>query len=159
MFVMVFREGDSVHQKLIQWKHEMKELRFLFTLFFMLLFAQGCSVDIAFKNPSKVDIEGLENSKGVDHSYVLSQCGTPISWYKNEDGGRTETYTFYEGSSGAGQRGVFHLIVDLATLGAWEIIAFPFELVARGDQLIAKAVFDADDKLVSFQVIDLGPKE
>ena len=125
----------------------------------MLLFAQGCSAKIAFEHPSKVDIEGLENSKGVDRAYVVSQCGTPISWDKNKDGGRTETYMFYEGSSGAGQRGVFHLIVSAATLGLWEVIAFPSELWARGDQLIAKAVFDADDKLVSFQVIDPGPKE
>jgi len=137
----------------------MKVLRFLFTLFLILLFAQGCSAKIAFEHPSKVDIEGLENSKGVDRAYVLSQCGAPISWDKNKDGGRTETYMFYEGSSGAGQRGVFHLIVSAATLGAWEIIAWPSELWARGDQLIANAVFDADDKLVSFQVIDLGPKE
>ena len=131
----------------------------MFALFLLLLFAQGCSVDIAFKHPSKVDIEGLENSKGVDRAYVLSQCGPPISWDKNKDGGRTETYMFYEGSSGAGQRGIFHLIVSAATLGLWEVIAFPSELWARGDQLIAKAVFDADDKLVSFQVIDPRPKE
>jgi len=54
---------------------------------------------------------------------------------------------------------MFHLIVSIGTLGLWEIIAFPSELWARGDQLIAKAVFDADDKLVSFQVIDPRPKE
>ena len=125
----------------------------------MLLFAQGCSAKIAFEHPSKVDIEGLKNSKGVDRAYVLSQCGTPISWEKYKDGGRTETYMFYEGSSGAGQRGMFHLIVSAATLGLWEIIAFPSELWARGDQLIAKAVFDADNKLVSFQVIDPRPKK
>ncbi len=137
----------------------MKELRFLFTLLIILLFSQGCSAKIAFEHPSKVDIEGLKNSKGVDHAYVLSQCGTPISWYRNKDGGRTETYTFYEGSSGAGQRGVLHLIVSAATLGLWEVIAFPSELIARGDQLMAKAIFNADNKLVSFQVIDPRPKE
>jgi len=137
----------------------MKELRLLFTLFLVLLFAQGCSANIAFKHPEKVDIEGLKNSKGVDRAYIVSQCGIPISSYKNEDGGRTETYTFYEGSSGAGQRGVFHLILAIGTLGLWEIIAYPSELVARGDQLMAKAVYDADDRLVSFQVIDPRPKE
>jgi len=75
----LFSWGDSVHQKLIQGNPEMKELRFLFTLFLMLLFAQGCSAKIAFEHPSKVDIEGLENSKGVDRAYVVNQCGTPIS--------------------------------------------------------------------------------
>lgn len=137
----------------------MNELRFLFTLSLIFLFAQGCSAKIAFEHPSKVDIEGLENSKGVDRTYVISQCGTPISLENNGDGTRTEIYKFHEGSSGAGQRGVFHSIVSAATLGLWEIIAWPLELWARGDQLIAEAVFDADDRLVSFQVIDPRQKK
>jgi hypothetical protein len=136
----------------------MKEGRFFFTIFLLLLFAQGCSHEIASKHPQRVDIEGLKNSKGVDRDYVLSQCGLPISSYINEDGGRTETYSFYEGSSGAGQRGMFHLLASLATFGLWEAIAYPSELAARGDRLNAKAVYDDKDKLVSFQVIELEPK-
>jgi hypothetical protein len=137
----------------------MKNVRFLLILFFLLLFAQGCSVYTAFTHPPKVDIEGLENLKGADRIYVMQECGAPISSSKNNYGGPTDIYKFYEGSSWAKGRGVFHLIADIITLALWEVIAWPSELAARGDELTAEAVFDDDDKLVSFKVLGRKPKE
>jgi hypothetical protein len=137
----------------------MKGLRFLPTLFFLLLFAQGCSVYTAFTHPPKVDIEGLEDTKGVDRVYVMAQCGAPVSSHRNNDGGQTDIYKFYEGSSWAKGRGAFHLIADILTFALWEIVAWPSELAARGDELTAEAKFDDDDKLVSFYVVGRRPKE
>jgi hypothetical protein len=128
-------------------------------LFGVLLFTQGCSVYTAFTHPPKADIEGLENMEGVNRSYVMSQCGAPLDSDKIEGGGRKDIYKFYEGSSWAKGRGVFHLIADVFTFGLWELIAWPSELAARGDELTAEAEFDADDKLVAFQVIGRRPKE
>jgi hypothetical protein len=137
----------------------MTSLRLSALVLLMLFFAQGCSVYTAFTHPPKVDIEGLENMKGVNRATVMSQCGVPISSSKNSDGGRTDIYKFYEGSSWAKGRGAFHLIADIITMAAWEIIAWPSELAARGDKLTAEAVYDADDKLVSFRVLGRKPKE
>jgi len=125
----------------------------------MGFFAQGCSVYTAFTHPPKVDIEGLENMKGVDRSYIMSQCGVPQASEKTQEGGHKDIYKFYEGSSWAKGRGVFHLLADIFTIALWEIIAWPSELAARGDQLTAAAVFDADDKLVSFKVLGRKPEE
>ena len=128
-------------------------------LFLVLFFAQGCSVYTAFTHPPKVDIEGLENLKGADRIYVMNECGMPLSSEKHNDGSRTDIYKFYEGSSWAKGRGVFHLLADVITLTLWEIIAWPSELAARGDQLTAEAVFDDEDKLVTFKVVGRKPKE
>jgi len=137
----------------------MTSLRLAVLVLFMLFFAQGCSVYTAFTHPAKVDIEGLENMKGIDRSYIMSQCGVPLASEKTQDGGHKDIYKFYEGSSWAKGRGVFHLLADIFTIALWEIIAWPSELAARGDQLTAEAVFDTDDKLVSFKVIGRKPKE
>ena len=137
----------------------MKILRLSSLVLLIALFGGGCSVYTAFTHPPKVDIEGLENMKGANRASVMSQCGVPISSSKNSDGGRTDIYKFYEGSSWAKGRSVFHLIADIFTLTAWEIIAWPSELAARGDQLTAEAVYDNEDKLVSFNVLGRKPKE
>ena len=137
----------------------MTSLRLSLLGLLMVFFAQGCSVYTAFTHPSKVDIEGLENMKGIDRSYIMGQCGSPLASEKTQDGGHKDIYKFYEGSSWAKGRGVFHLFADFMTLTLWEIIAWPSELAARGDQLTAEAVFDANDKLVSFEVLGRKPKE
>jgi len=137
----------------------MKGRGFLLMIFLVLFFGQGCSVYTAFTHPPKVDVEGLENMKGTNRIYVMQQCGAPISSSKNSYGGPTDIYKFYEGSSWAKGRGAFHLLADIFTLALWEIIAWPSELAARGDELTAEAVFDDDDKLVSFNVLGRKPKE
>ena len=129
-------------------------------VFLVLVFAQGCSVYTAWTHPDQVDVEGL-SYQGANRSYVMAQCGPPISSEDNEDGTRTELYKFYEGSDQAWAkfRGVFHLLADIFTITLWEIVAWPGELAARGDKVTAEAVYDADDKLVSFRVLGRMPLE
>ena len=138
----------------------MKRRCSLLILCLVLFFAQGCSVYTAWTHPDKVDMEGL-SYPGVNRAYVMSQCGPPISSEDNEDGTRTELYKFYEGSEQvwAKFRGVFHLFADFFTLGLWEIVGWPGELAARGDKVTAEAVFDDDDKLVSFHALGRMPLE
>ena len=138
----------------------MKSLRLSSLVLLIALFGGGCSVYTAFTHPPQVDLEGLSYS-GMTRSYVMSQCGPPISSVDNEDGTRTEIYKFYEGSQQAWAkfRGVFHLLADIFTLALWEIIGWPSELAARGDKVTAEAVYDADDKLVSFRVLGRMPLE
>ena len=138
----------------------MKGRGFLLMIFLVLFFAQGCSVYTAWTHPDKVDIEGL-SYPGANRAYVMGQCGPPISSEDNEDGTRTEIYKFYEGSPQwlAKFRGIFHFFADLFTVALWEIVAWPGELAARGDKVTAEAVFDDDDKLVSFHVLGRMPLE
>ena len=138
----------------------MKGRGFLLMIFLVLFFAQGCSVYTAWTHPDQVDIAGL-SYQGANRSYVMSQCGPPISSEDNEDGTRTEIYKFYEGSPQAWAkfRGVFHLLADILTLALWEIVAWPGELAARGDKVTAEAVYDDDDSLVSFHVLGRMPLE
>ena len=138
----------------------MKRRGFLLMLFLLLFFAQGCSVYTAWTHPDQVDVEVLSSS-GANRAYVMSECGPPISSEDNEDGTRTEVYKFYEGSPQAWAkfRGVFHLLADILTLALWELVAWPGELAARGDKVTAEAVFDDDDKLVSFHVLGRMPLE
>jgi len=63
----------------------MTALRLSLLVLLMGFFAQGCSVYTAFTHPPKVDIEGLENMKGVDRSYIMSQCGVPQASEKTQE--------------------------------------------------------------------------
>jgi hypothetical protein len=118
------------------------------------LFSSGCGVYTAFTQPPPVDITALEAGGGWSRAAVINKLGPPVSSGRNEDGTRTEIYQFYEGSSTGWKigRGLFHLGADIFTLALWEIVAWPSELLLRGDKITAQATFDKNDRLTSFQV-------
>ena len=119
-----------------------------------LMFGQGCGVYMAFTQPDPVEY-GWLNPGQVQRGTVMAVLGTPISSDTTEDGGRVDTYKFYEGTSSgwSAGRGTFHLIADVLTLALWEIVATPTEYAIRGDKITAQAVFDSKDVLKRFTVI------
>ena len=119
-----------------------------------LMFGQGCGVYMAFTQPDPVSYEWL-NPGQAQRGMVMSVLGTPVESISTEDGGRVDTYRFYEGTStgwSAG-RAMLHMMADLFTLGLWEIVATPTEFAIRGDKITTQAVFDSKDVLRKFTVI------
>lgn len=116
-----------------------------------MLFSQGCSLYLAASQPPKVDV-GAFSAGGMPRDAVVAKLGAPTSSVKHEDGTRTELYEFYEGSATGWKvgRATFNLIADIFTLGLWELIASPAELMIKGDKVSARAEFDDRDRLTEF---------
>jgi hypothetical protein len=119
------------------------------------LFSSGCGVYMAFTQPPAVDTTSLEGGMGYSRDSVIEKLGAPQSSVRNADGTREEIYQFYEGSQTGWKilRGIFHLGADLFTLALWEIVAWPSEMLIRGDKITAVANFDKSDRLTSFRVL------
>ena len=128
-------------------------------LVLILLSTSGCGVYMAFTQPEKVDQKELE-AGGVPRDLVIEKLGAPKTSTKNDDGSRTETYAFYEGSASGWKigRGTFHLLADVITSFLWEFVATPMEREIRGDKITAKAEFDQNDTLTAFEVLDREEK-
>lgn len=119
-----------------------------------LMFGQGCGAYMAFTQPDPVAYEQL-NPGQAQRDRVMSVLGTPVESISTEDGGRVDTYRFYEGTSSGypALRAMLHMMADLFTLGLWEIVATPTEFAIRGDRITVQAVFDSKDVLRKFTVI------
>lgn len=132
----------------------MRRLALWLLLFLALLFSQGCSVYLAASQPPKVDV-GVFGAGGMPRDAVVAKLGAPASSVKHEDGTRTDVYEFHKGSATGWKvgRATFNLIADIFTLGLWELIASPTELVIKGDKVSARAEFDKHDLLTTFVLL------
>jgi hypothetical protein len=131
----------------------MKHIPLTLGALWILLLTQGCSVYMAGNQPTKVDVASLE-SGGMSRELVIARLGVPVSSTKHEDGSRTDIYEFYAGSAKGWKvgRATFNAVADVFTLGLWEVIATPTEMVIKGDKISARADFDKNDMLKEFIV-------
>ncbi len=134
----------------------MRGMRFAAQIGILALVFQGCSVHMALNQPDPIDYKSLEQG-GMSRDLVIGRLGTPVSSIKNADGTRTDSFQFYEGSSGWKYgRATFNLLADIVTIALWELVAWPAETVIRGDKVSATALFDQQENLVKFTVHNKG---
>ena len=128
----------------------------------MVLGCAACGPYKAGTQPPKVDVAELKSGR-LSREKVVERLGKPRAVTRNPDGGTTERFEFYEGSSTEWKAGrvAFHFVGDLMTLGAWEIVANPIEFFVRGGRLVGEAEFDSEGRLTSFIVLgrDVKPRE
>ena len=131
----------------------MKQRMLAFGIVWVSLLSQGCSVYMAGNQPPKVDVATFE-SGGMSRDQVISKLGVPISSTKHEDGTRTDIFEFYRGSATGWKvgRATFNAVADVFTIGLWEVVATPTEMIIKGDKVTARAEFDKDDMLKEFIV-------
>ena len=51
-----------------------------------------------------------------------------------------------------GGRATFNALADVFTIGLWEVVATPTEMIIKGDKVTARAEFNKDDMLKEFVV-------
>ena len=107
---------------------------------------------MAATQPDKKDLTVLQ--EGTPRSHVVAELGSAVHTEETEDG-RMDVYTFVQGySEGAkASRAVAHGIVDIFTLGLWEIIGTPIEVVADGTEVKLEIYYDENDTLKSITVL------
>ena len=118
----------------------------------------GCAVKSAMDQPTKKDVSVFE--RGTPRYELIGEIGEPVDIKKNEDGTTTETYSFIQGYSKGvkGARAFGHAILDVATVGLWEIVGSPTEAIASGTKVVVRVKYDKS-KLVDKVTAVKGQEE
>jgi hypothetical protein len=121
--------------------------RFMIIFFcFLASILSGCSVFMAAQQKG-VDVKTISSCK--TRSCLISHGATPIqvTKYKN---GITATETFQaEAPTGSAARAAMHGVLDVATLGLWEVAGTPIEGVKNKKEIYAvKAVYASDGETI-----------
>lgn len=108
---------------------------------FWLQVLSGCSVHNALNLPHKRDLSVFK--VGTPRSSVIGELGKPIL-SETVNGKRIDTYSFTQGFSPQTKaaRAAGHGLMNLATIGLWEVAASPVEAIANGNKIIARAEYD-----------------
>lgn len=115
--------------------------RFLFIVYIGVL--SGCSVGMAMTGKPDPNIGVL--SVGQDRGVVLLNLGQPAQTLATETG-RTDVFHLQRGNQQSVGRATGHAVMDLLTLGLWEVVGTPIEGFA-GDEFTVSIDYDQDDKV------------
>ena len=116
------------------------------------LVSAGCSVYMAFTFPPPVS----PPPPGSSRREVIGRLGEPESSTEQADGTREDVFRYCQTSPEDYQdknlRGTGNLLMDLASIGIWEMFATPSEIGIRCKTTIATLEFDKTDQLTSITV-------
>ena len=112
----------------------------------------GCSVFMATKQPSAKNVDMFK--VGTPRDMIVAEFGSPAT-SEVRDGKKSEIFKFVQGySSGAkAGRAFFHGAADVLTLGLWEVVGTPTELVFSGDEMAYEVTYDDKDRIDQVTVL------
>ena len=113
----------------------------------------GCAVNQAMNQPDKKDVSVL--NRGTPRYEVMGELGQPVSTEITKDDKKIDVYSFIQGYSKGvkAARALGHGVMDIVTLGLWEIIGSPTETIASGDKVVVRVRYDKDDLVDSVQAL------
>ena len=109
----------------------------------LLLGLYGCSVGMAMSGRPDPNTGALRVGQARDE--VLLHLGQPTQTYATETG-RTDTFHLQRGNQPSTGRAVGHAVMDVLTLGAWEIIGTPIEGFT-GETFTLSASYDKEERV------------
>ncbi|HXX74753.1 MAG TPA: hypothetical protein VEI50_06465 [Nitrospiraceae bacterium] len=116
------------------------------------LLNSGCSVYMAFTLPPPVPTPSL----GWSRMEVIERLGEPALSTEKDDGSREDVFSYCQISPEAYQdkdvRGTGNLLMDIVSLGVWEMFATPSEIGMRCNTTWATVDFDKTEELTSITV-------
>lgn len=119
----------------------------------------GCSVYMAANQPAAKNLDLLK--VGTPRAELIAEFGQPaVSETKN--GRRVDTFSFVQGYSTGAKvgRSLFHGVADVFTLGLWEVVGTPTEMVFSGDKVAFEVTYDAEDLVAEVKQLGTAkPKE
>lgn len=120
--------------------------KYLFLLILFVHLISGCSVFMAAKQPGTKDMDLLK--VGTSRNLLLAEFGAPVV-SEIRDGKKIEIFKFVQGYSKGAKAGraAFHGVADVFTLGLWEVIGTPTEVVFNGDEVAFEVIYDEADKI------------
>lgn len=106
----------------------------------------GCSVYMAATTPDKKDVDVVR--LGASRHDLLAELGAPSQPRVNEDGHVEDTWTFRQGDSTGWKvsRAFFHGVADFLTLGMWEVVGTPTEMLLKEDESTFLVIYDGSER-------------
>ncbi len=129
--------------------------RYLFFAALLTLFivpVSGCSVFMAAQQPSAKNIELFKI--GTPRDALVAEFGQPLI-SEETDGKKIEMFVFVQGYSKAAKTGrvIFHSAADIVTLGLWEIVGTPTEMVFNGSEMGFHVSYDDAERIDEVNVL------
>ena len=114
----------------------------------------GCSVGMALSGSDTPDLGALRI--GATRGEVELHLGPPVATTSLDNGFRADRYEYEVGNDPSAGRAIGHGIMDVLTLGAWEIIGTPIEGF-KGTSRTVVITYDTADRVAKVQ--GTGPKD
>lgn len=107
----------------------------------------GCATSTVLGRPKEKNLMVL--NPGTSRGTVLSELGAPAYSKDLSNGEKFDTFAFDKGVSGGYKfgRGFFHIAADLFTIFLWEIVGWPAEKIAAGNNTTVEVSYDKDEKV------------
>ena len=115
-------------------------------LILLVLLTTGCSVGMALSGSDDPNLGAFR--VGSTRGEVELQLGSPVDSVTNPNGNRTDIYEYERGNKPSAGRAVAHGVLDILTLGLWEIIGTPVEAV-QGEKRRLTIVYGPSDKVIA----------
>ncbi|MYC27058.1 MAG: hypothetical protein F4X63_03555 [Nitrospira sp. SB0662_bin_26] len=116
------------------------------------LFLAGCSVGMAMSGKPDPNIGALD--VGQSRDVVILNLGQPTKTLL-ADNKRTDVFELERGNEQSVGRATGHAVMDLLTLGIWEVVGTPIEGFA-GDTITLQIEYDEEDKVRSVKTLAAG---
>lgn len=109
---------------------------------------QACSVGMAMSGSENPDLGAIR--VGASRGEVELHLGTPVKTTLLSGGGRADVYQYEIGNEPSAGRAVGHGVMDVLTLGIWEVVGTPIEAV-QGETYNATITYDESDKVTDIK--------
>lgn len=109
---------------------------------------QACSVGMAMSGSENPDLGAIR--VGASRGEIELHLGSPIKTTPLPDGGRADVYQYEIGNEPSAGRAVGHGVMDVLTLGIWEVVGTPIEAV-QGETYHATITYDGSDKVADIK--------
>jgi len=131
----------------------MRQISIKSAIFLAVVNLGGCSVFMAANQPGHKNVEIIK--QGTYRTQMINEFGAPVKTTKNPDGTVCDIYSFTQGYSGGAKtvRAITHGLADLFTLGLWEVIGTPSELVFTGSNVSYQACYSKDETITTILLL------
>jgi hypothetical protein len=124
----------------------MKRYSGIISLVGLLAIVSGCSVGMALSGTEAPNLGAF--GVGSPRAQVELHMGRPVSSVTLADDQRTDVYAYEVGNAPSAGRAVAHGVMDVLTLGIWEVVGTPIEAY-QGERKSLHVTYGADDRVVS----------
>lgn len=104
----------------------------------------ACSVGMALSGKTHPDLGAVK--VGASRGEVEMHLGTPVHSSSLQNGNRADIYEYEIGNEPSAGRAVGHAVMDVLTLGIWEVVGTPIEAV-QGEKYRATIIYDGNDRV------------
>lgn len=122
----------------------------LIVMLSVFLFASGiggCSVGMAASGRPDPNLSVLR--VGATQGEVELQLGGPIATTQANGGNQTNLYEYKMGAEASPGRAVAHGVLDVLTLGLWEVVGTPVEATQLGTKYRVSVTYDANGRVIA----------